>query len=797
MAIARMSAVVAIGDGFCQRGVAMPSPSSTPADDRSLERVAIEAERESLLARERAARLEAEALAALAAELNASLDVDRVLAHVAHAVRDVCGADVVRIALRQPDGVSMRYRYLVGTRASGYDDLRLVPGQGFVGRVMITGAPFRTAEALEDPAVQPDYGRRFVLAEGVKTAMVVPINTDDGLEGVIYVARRTPRPFTDEDERVSRRLADHAAVALRNARLYGAEGRARTDAEAVARRFRLLADASATLASSPDYDATIAAVLERTLPELGEWAEVYLARADGSFRRIGPVCVDPDRATVARAVADSRPLANWLRPDDAVLQAQLRGDAIVVPELTAAWLTEHLFGADYLALIQEAEPKSLLLAPLVARGRTIGSMMFVATRAARPYDEADVALARDLGRRAGLAVDNARLYRRAERARTEAEAANQAKDEFLAILSHELRTPLTAILGWTSLVSGGWLDDAQMRRALETIDRNARLQATLIDDLLDVSRIISGKLVIERAAVNLIPTIAAALESVRPLAASKGVEVVQRLDLPAAFVLGDAARLQQVVWNLLSNAIKFTPRGGRVELSLGADDGTVRLTVADTGQGISADFLPHVFDRFRQGQTGTASAYAGLGLGLAIVRYLVERHGGSVQATSPGEGLGAVFTVLLPLSAAAGDLASTVAARATAGSRTDRLRGLAVLLVEDEDDTRSFVATVLSGTGGDVRAARSADEALQIAESFTPDVLLVDIRMPGKDGYTLLRELGARGLRAPAIAFTAYAARQDVQRALEAGFQAHLAKPVAPDQLVATVARVAGRADST
>jgi signal transduction histidine kinase len=658
---------------------------------------------------------------------------------------------------------------------------------------MVTGAPYRTADALADPAAQPDYGRQFILAEGVKTAMVVPIRTDERLEGVINVARRTPSPFTDEDERASLRLADHAAIALRNARLYRAEAAARADAEAVARRFRLLAEASAVLASSPDYDGTIAAVLELALPALGDWAEVYLARADGSFRRIGPVCLDPERAAVARAIADAAPLAKWLGLDDAVFQAQLRGEPVVVPELSSAWLAEHLSGADYLALIQGAQPKSLLLVPLVARGRTIGSMMFVTTRALREYEDADIALARDLGRRAGLAVDNARLYRRAERARTDAETANRAKDEFLAILSHELRTPLTAILGWTSLASGGWLDDAQMRRALETIDRNARLQTTLIDDLLDVSRIISGKLAIERAAVNLITTIAAALESVRTLAAAKGVEIVQTIDPGVGFVLGDTARLQQVVWNLLSNAIKFTPRGGRVELRLDASGGAARLTVSDTGQGIHPDFLPHVFDRFRQGQTGTASAYAGLGLGLAIVRYLVESHGGSVEAASPGEGQGATFTVTLPLSAATPDLTSAAGERVRGDIRTDLLGGVRILIVEDEEDARSYVATVLSEIGGDVRAVGSADDALRMAEEFTPDVLLANIRMQGKDGYTLLRDLRARGIAAPAIAVTAYAARQDVHRAIATGFQAHLAKPVTPEQLIATVARLAGR----
>ena len=372
----------------------------------------------------------------------------------------------------------------------------------------------------------------------------------------------------------------------------------------------------------------------------------------------------------------------------------------------------------------------------------------------------------------------------------QAEEANRLKDDFLSTVSHELRTPLNAILGWTWLLGGGSLDGEARARAIATIERNARAQGQIIDDLLDVSRIVTGKLLLVRRPVVLAEVIEAALDAVRPAAAAKGI----RLDLllaPGAAVQGDASRLQQVAWNLLSNAVKFTPAGGRVEVAVEPRGDQVELRVSDTGAGIAAPFLPHVFDRFRQADSSSTRAHGGLGLGLAIVRHLVELHGGTVAAESPGPGRGATFRVRLP----AADGAQAGAPEAGEGLSTNALQGLRILVVDDEPDAREVIAAVLGSYGAEVRAGGSTDQGLALLESAPPDVLVADLGMPGRDGYDLIRTIRTGPHAAlPALALSAYAGDADRRRALAAGYQVHLAKPALPEELAATVALLAGRA---
>jgi len=372
-----------------------------------------------------------------------------------------------------------------------------------------------------------------------------------------------------------------------------------------------------------------------------------------------------------------------------------------------------------------------------------------------------------------------------------AQAANRAKDEFLATLSDELRTPLSAILGWTQLLRGGKLDEAGVARALGTIERNAKLQVQLIEDLLDVSRLITGKLCLESGPVDLVTVVDAAVDSVRESAAAKGVALETQLDAPGPLA-GDGARLQQVVWNLPSNAIKFTPRNGRVTIRLERTGAEAELCVSDTGRGIAPEFLPHIFDCFRQADSSSTRAHGGLGLGLAIVRHLVELHGGNVQAESAGANLGATFTVRLPLPALA-------AGEGSSGSRPEdlpSLRGVSILVVDDALDARESLAMLLEECGAHVTAVASAPEALEALASARPDVLVSDLAMPGLDGYALvarLRSLEADGATpVPALALSAYARTEDRERALAAGFQAHVAKPVEPIEIASAVARLAG-----
>jgi PAS domain S-box-containing protein len=395
------------------------------------------------------------------------------------------------------------------------------------------------------------------------------------------------------------------------------------------------------------------------------------------------------------------------------------------------------------------------------------------------------------------------LLRREQAARQQAEEASRLKDEFLATVSHELRTPLTAILGWAHILRAGQIDGNSMTRALETIERNARSQSQLIDDLLDVSRIITGKLRLDVRHIDPGSFIEAAIESLRPAAEAKGVRIQKVMDTGVVSVAGDTARLQQVIWNLLSNAIKFTPRGGRVQVRLERVNSHVEIAVSDTGVGIRPEFLPHVFERFRQADMGTTRQHGGLGLGLSIVRHLVELHGGTVQAESQGEGQGATFVVKLPVVPLyqKDDLAERVhpAARETLPSYDcpERLDGLKVLVVDDEADARELLRVGIGQCGAQVRTASSALEALEAIENERPDLLISDIGMPGEDGYELIRRVRAlpaeSGGRVPAIALTAYARTEDRMQALRAGYQMHVPKPVEMAELMTVAASLVGR----
>jgi signal transduction histidine kinase len=384
-------------------------------------------------------------------------------------------------------------------------------------------------------------------------------------------------------------------------------------------------------------------------------------------------------------------------------------------------------------------------------------------------------------------------------------AANRAKDEFLAVLSHELRTPLTPILSWSMLLREGKLDAPTRERALQAIERSARLQARIVEDLLDVSRATTGKLRLNVEPMALDAVIEAAIESARPAAAAKAIALDARLDPEAPLISGDSERLQQVVWNLLSNAIKFTPPGGRVRVELTRAGEHLRLSVSDTGCGIRPALLPRLFERFWQADPSSSRVHGGLGLGLAVVRHLVELHGGTVGAESEGEGHGATFTVVLPVlpsrKSADGGNARAPAGEELAERRSLECQDLRVLLVDDDHDTCESVEAVLEQAGAEVRTCQSASEALTVMDSWVPDILISDIAMPGEDGYTLMRKVRARrseeGGRVPAVALTAVGRSEDRLKALSAGFQVHVGKPIEPSMLVSVVASVAGHGPGT
>jgi PAS domain S-box-containing protein len=561
-------------------------------------------------------------------------------------------------------------------------------------------------------------------------------------------------------------------------------------------RRAFLAEATAALAGSLEYERTVACVAELAVPRLADWCAVdLLVEGEPLPKRLAAVHRDPRRTELVNEL-DRRypPDPNAIRGVPNVLRT---GRSELHAEITDELLASRSVDAERPRIARELGIGSAMVVPLTALGRVLGAITLVAGDSGRKYDANDLALAEELAERSANAIENARAYRSEQQARRAADLANRAKDEFLAIVSHELRTPLNAIMGWAKMLNSPSLDETRRKSALETIERNSVAMAQLIEDLLDMSRVISGKLRIEMQQVDLARTIHAAIESIRPAALAKGIEIVIQVEPDVPEMMGDPTRLQQIVWNLLSNAVKFTAKGGRVEVGLGRDGPSLELWVSDNGKGIAPAFLRNVFEPFRQEDASPTRSRGGLGLGLAITRQLVELHGGQITVSSAGEGHGAVFSVMLPTSAPVPVV--RVSERTGRKFRTDQdferpeqIRGLHVLVVDDDDDGRGLVATVLEDCGCRVTTASSVEDALKKFSEEVPDLVLSDISMPREDGYHLIRMIRAlphdRGGDVPAAALTAYARAEDRSSLLNAGYTSHLPKPVEPAELVAVVA---------
>lgn len=465
-----------------------------------------------------------------------------------------------------------------------------------------------------------------------------------------------------------------------------------------------------------------------------------------------------------------------------VLSQALHGYLISMPAVSA----EHGY-----TQMQQA----VRISPLSHGGRVIGTLTIIEDVTERVAREAEL--------QAQIEA-RSRLLSSEKLARSEAERANRLKDEFLATISHELRNPLNAIMGWAHMLRLGKLTDVNAERAVETIYRNAKSQAQLVADLLDVSRIISGKLRLDVRTVDLIYIINAAIDSIRPAAEAKGIRLQMMLDTATGPIAGDADRLQQIVWNLLTNAVKFTPKGGRIQVKVQRVDSHAEIVVSDSGVGISKEFLPYVFDRFRQADASSTRIHGGLGLGLSIVRQLVDLHGGSVSVHSEGDGKGTTFTITLPFVGVVNNQNEAEAFHPTQSEEVislqglPSLQGLKVLVVDDEADTRELIREVLKECGSEVITSNSAADALVALEEHKPDILISDLGMPDEDGYSLISKIRAlpdeRGGQIPAAALTAYARAEDRMRVLRSGFQFHLPKPVDSAELVTVVASLAGRA---
>jgi signal transduction histidine kinase/CheY-like chemotaxis protein len=547
-------------------------------------------------------------------------------------------------------------------------------------------------------------------------------------------------------------------------------------------RLHFMADASAVLASSLDYDATLAAVAKLAVPRLADLAIVDML-ANGELKRLAVEHADPTKLEAARALPVQPRIWNTVRTGRSEHLAELTPEALVAA-----------FPADGARTVASSLGlKSVISAPLTARGQVVGAITLAFAESGRKYGDEDVRLVQQLAERASVAIENAIHYKAAEE-------ASLAKDEFLAVVSHELRTPLNAILGWVHLLRENAVPPEAQSRELETFERNGRAQNLLIEDLLDVRRIVSGKLRLDVGSVDLPLVVERAIETVRPAADAKGVTILATLDPRATPVMGDADRLQQVVWNLLSNAVKFSAKGGAVQVVLRKSESNLELLVQDRGQGIPPGFLPHVFERFRQADNRSTRVKGGLGLGLAIARNLVELHGGSIRAESEGVGHGALFAVCLPISplrAASFERPPALQLMAVAPSVAcpPELEGLDILVVDDEADARELLAALLVRCKARPITASSVAEAIRLVREKRPAIVISDIGMPEEDGYALikkLRRLGvAEGGQTPAVALTAYARTEERTKALVSGFSMHVPKPVEPSELLAVLASLA------
>ena len=731
------------------------------------------------------------ALATASASLLGSPVVEDVLAATVKLARDVFAADGYAV-----------WRYGAG------GPWRIVQSHGvsdaFAARVIAVnaGRPGPTTVTFAEPMLFEDVSASPLIAEladayrdeGIRSMIVFPLQIGDRRSATLVFYFRSPRVFRELDVRVGGALASVASAAITTAELYEEQRAARQAADYARRQATFLAEAGTLLSTSLDYQRTLSAVAALAVPTFADWCAVDIVGAFGAIQRLAVAHVDPEKVAYARMLEDKYP-ADPNAPGG-VHQVIRTGQPTMMARITAALLEAAARDEEHLRILRELGLTSYICVPLLAQDQAFGAITFVTAESGREYTDADLRFAREIAARASLAVENARAYARVG-------DANRLKDEFLATLSHELRTPLNAVLGYARMLRQGQLSQEKTAPALEVIERNATGLKQIIEDVLDVSRIVSGRMRLNVESIELPAVLRDAVASVTPAADAKGIRIESIIDPLAARLSGDPDRLQQVIWNLLSNAIKFTPRGGRVQVRLARVSSHVEVVVSDTGQGIAPEFLPFVFERFRQGDATFTREHGGLGLGLAIAKQLAELHGGTIEAASDGAGQGATFTLKLPLM-----IVQRRTEDATPGTHpgTDRqpistevaprLDGVRVLAVDDEPDSLNLLRAVLENVGAEVTIAGSGRAALDTLPRVSPDVLLADIGMPGMDGLQLIRavrQLDEPWRNLPAAALTAYARSQDRVTSLASGFQMHLAKPIDPVELIVAVASLVAR----
>jgi PAS domain S-box-containing protein len=737
-----------------------------------------EGERGRLLDLEQRRRHEAEAMADLGRLLTQRLELDAVAHRIAELSRILLGG-IAATAYRLEESGALVALAVSGDMGELKTGGVVPPGAGVAGLAVARGVPVTTVNVLEDPEVSlPADTRRWIELAPYRAVLAVPFSAAGRVIGAFAMVDQLGRVFGPHDIRLAQAFADHATVALENARLYEEASARRREAE-------MLADLAQAINGSLDLDT----VLGRVAVAAKELCGADLARiALWDAGRGGMVY----RYTVGTRVPGHEEVL-------LVAGKGLAGEVLATgrPVRTDDVMADPRLHPDYAGMIREEGSVAVVVAPIRMGGRVEG-LIYCDNRAPRPFTERDEEVLLRVGDHAAIGLRNAGLYQQAERARQDAENANRAKDDFLAVLSHELRTPLTSMLGWLRLLRSGQLPPERSGQALEVVERNTRIQAQLINDLLDVSRIIAGKLQLDCYEVELAPIVEEAVESSRSDAEAKAVRLEVAQEGGGAAVLGDPLRLGQIVANLVTNAVKFTPGGGLVRVRLTREGAEAVLTVRDTGIGIEPSVVPQIFDRFRQADSTITRRHGGLGLGLAIVRHLSELHGGVVTVSSPGPGQGATFSVRLPVAVPTARGRVTPITQTSVLEMTARstLNGIRVLVAEDHGDTADLMRTVLQGQGAVVFIVGSIGAALAALADSDVDVLISDIGMPDGTGYDLMARVRDRERRSgrtapPAVAVTAFAGADDRERALAAGFQGWAAKPIDPVHLVESVAQAA------
>ncbi|QKQ72974.1 AAA family ATPase [Nostoc sp. TCL240-02] len=756
-----------------------------------------EAERIQLI-QEQTARQEAETdqqqaafLAQVSATLASSLNYENTLASVANLVvpyfADWCSVDLlqdnqsinrVAVAHRDPEKVKLGWEL-----HQHYP--RKLDEPGGVPKVLRTGIPEMVTEisdALLAKGIQNAEHLRIIREIGLKSCIMLPLMARERIFGAIsFFTSESERRYSTSDLSLAEDIAHRAAIAIDNARLYQEAQQAQKTAEIALERIARLQSITAALSESLTPAQVSEVIVEQSMAALGANSALValLNENKTELEIVQTVGYNQDLVEAWRhfSIDSPSPLAEAVRTGQPTWIESKQNRMARYPHLAEAY-------AQY-------DIDAWISIPLMVEGSAVGGVTLGFDQLQLLSGE-DQAFILAVAQQCAQAIARAHLYEAERTARNAAESANRIKDEFLAVLSHELRTPLNPILGWTKLMRSRKLDQATSDRALETIERNAKLQTQLIEDLLDVSRILQGKLNLNFGPINLVSVIEAAIETVRLSAQAKSIEIETIFESGVGQVLGDGNRLQQVIWNILSNAIKFTPNRGQVTIKLEQVGSQVQICVTDTGKGIVPEFLPYVFDYFRQADGATTRKFGGLGLGLAIVRHLVELHGGTVQVESLGEEKGATFTVRLPcLQDESKGIKDKINTSSLLPDQSLPLSGLNILVVDDDADMREFLPFMLEQYGATVTAVASAIAALTALSQSQPNLIISDIGMPEMDGYMLMRQIRSlepeKGGTIPAIALTAYAGEMDSRQAIAAGFQQHISKPVDPEELVKAI----------